>query len=279
MSHGLGPAPELVWFRGPDALRFVNDLISQEIGTAPIGNVSRSLLLSPQGKLDFILWALRGEEKVGLITEDGRGDELAATLARYRIRVKVDIEPETRPVHLVVGDSTLERGTWRADGEGLRADLSWQFTRRELTVGLESPGVPVMDRSAFDHLRISEGEPIMGVDVDESTIPQETGLVPETISFTKGCFLGQELVARLDSRGGRVNHHLRLLEFPGDAAETGTVLVTGDREVGTITSRSGNLAMALLWREVTPGSTVSAGEIEATVQEFPQKTAGSFTAS
>lgn len=279
MNPGLGLAPELIWFRGPDAVRFLNDLISQEIGTSEVGTVSRSLLLAPQGKLLFILWVLRGQDEVGLATEDGRGEELAATLGRYRIRVKVDIEPEARPVCLVIGKSAIDRGHWQQEGDGLRADVSWRSTRRELLVGIESPNLPILDHSTIDDLRISDGEPIMGVDVDETTIPQETGLVPETISFTKGCFLGQELVARLDSRGGRVNHHLRLLDFTGPAPDVGTELISDDRKVGTLTSTSGGRGMAMLWREVMPGSTVRAGGVEAVVREYPQKTAGSFTTS
>ena len=84
--------PELVWFSGADAIRFLNDLISQEIGDVEPGTVGRSLLLTPQGKLDHLLWVLRGEGEVGLIVDSGRGEDLAAKLARYRIRVDVEIE-------------------------------------------------------------------------------------------------------------------------------------------------------------------------------------------
>lgn len=279
MSPGIASAPALLWVRGPDALRFLNDLISQEIETLAAGSVTRSLLLAPQGKLLFILWALRGEQEVGLVTEDGRGEELASTLGRYRIRVKVDIEVETRPMHLVIGESNLERGQWVIGDGAVRADISWRSTRRELLVGVAPPDLPVLEQEAIDAIRISEGEPIMGIDVDETTIPQETGLVPETISFTKGCFLGQELVARLDSRGGRVNRHLRVLELSGTDAEAGTDLFAGDRNVGTLTTSAGNVGLALLWREVAPGSKVTAGDLEATVRNVPQNTAGSFTAS
>ncbi|MEX1249476.1 MAG: hypothetical protein WEA57_02205, partial [Acidimicrobiia bacterium] len=85
MEPSLAPAPDLVWFRGSDAIKFLNDLISQEIGTLDSGTVTRSLLLGPQGKLQFILWVLRDDDGVGLVTEDGRGDELMDTLNRYRI--------------------------------------------------------------------------------------------------------------------------------------------------------------------------------------------------
>lgn len=237
------------------------------------------MLLGPQGKLQFILWVLRGEEEVALATEDGRGDELAAALGRYRIRVKVDIEPEERPIYLVVGDHTVESGTWIDEGDQLRADISWSSSPRELRVGGPKPDLPELGQPGVDALRIANGEPLMGIDVDETTIPQETGLVPATISFTKGCFLGQELVARLDSRGGRVNHHLRMLEFSREGVEVGTELTTPERTVGRVSTAAGTSGLALLWREVEPGSMVLAGDVETSVLALPQKTAGSFTTS
>ncbi len=278
MEPALAPAPELVWFRGKDAVKFLNDLISQEIGTLQPGTVARSLLLEPQGKLDFVLWVLVGEDEVGLITEDGRGDELVARLSRYRIRVDVDIQPETGVGYLVVADRSVGAGSWATSDGVLVADLSWPNLRRELRVGGERPELPEVAEEELTAARIESGIPIVGVDLDEKTIPQEAGLVGETVSFDKGCFLGQELVARLDSRGGRVNRHLRLIEFDSPVA-AGAPLRAGDREVGTVGSTSGKTAMALLWREVVPGDEVVSGDATGVVREIPQKTAGSFTTS
>lgn len=278
MNPGLAPAPQLVWFRGSDAVKFLNDLLSKEIGILPTGTVTRSLLLGPQGKLDFILWVLRGEDEVGLITEDGRGDRLVSILSRYRIRVDVEIEPELRDGFLVVGDSEVDPGIWRYDGDGLVADISWPSLPRELHVGATRPDLPDLDASILEAARISDGIALVGVDLDEKTIPQEAGSVSETVSFDKGCFLGQELVARLDSRGGRVNRHLRLLEFDSPV-KAGTELHSDERQVGKVTSSAGDIGLALVWREVEQGDRIVAGGIGTTVLEIPHKTAGSFTAS
>lgn len=278
MEPALAPAPQLVWFRGKDAVKFLNDLISQEIGTLQPGTVARSLLLEPQGKLDFVLWVLVGEDEVGLITEDGRGDELVARLSRYRIRVDVDIQPETGVGYLVVGDGSVDAGSWARQDGVLVADLSWPNVRRELRVGGHRPELPEAAEDELTAARIESGFPIVGLDLDEKTIPQEAGLVGETVSFDKGCFLGQELVARLDSRGGRVNRHLRLIEFDSPVVP-GAPMSAGDREVGTVGSASGKTAMALLWREVGPGDEVVSGDATGVVREIPQKTAGSFTTS
>jgi folate-binding protein YgfZ len=119
-------------------------------------------------------------------------------------------------------------------------------------------------------LRIEEGEPLMGVDVTDSTIPQETGLVGPSISFDKGCFLGQELVARLDSRGGRVNHHLRILRFEGAAPEPGQVVTKDGEEAGTVSSAAGDVGLGLLRRGIEPGDDVIAGGHQAIVEAVPQ---------
>lgn len=268
MSRLLAPVtPELVWFEGADAVRFLNDLISQEIGTAEAGEVRRSLLLTPQGKLDFVLWALRGDDRVGLVTEDGRGEELVARLSRYRIRVDVEISMDEAALALVVGDPDIPEGRWIDSGEGIEADVSWPALGRVLVTG-HVPDLPEMSVEDYTKERIEAGEPLVGVDIDE-VIPQETGLVRETISFDKGCFLGQELVARLDSRGGRVNHHLRRLRFDGTAAAVGSDVSMGGESVGTLTSSAYGAGLAMLRRQVEPGSIVTSGGVEALVEAVP----------
>jgi folate-binding protein YgfZ len=258
----------VVWFSGPDATRFLNDLISQEVGAAEPGEVRRSLLLTPQGRLDFILWALLGEGRVGLVTEDGRGADLVSRLSRYRIRVDVEISAEERPVRLVLGEPPPGPGRWSESDGVLTADLSWPNHGRYLLVG-SAPDLPVIGEETYAALRIEAGEPLMGVDVTDSTIPQETGLVPNSISFTKGCFLGQELVARLDSRGGRVNHRLRILRFDGPSPAPGSQIERDGEQVGVLTSAAGGVGLALLARGVEPGHRVTAGDGEALVEAVP----------
>ena len=260
----LAPATkDLVWFRGVDTINFLNDLISQEIATLAPGSVTRSLLLGPRGKLDHILWVLRGDDEVGLITDAGRGAELAATLSRYRIRVKVDIE-EPLSGWLVLGDFDMDASRWHHVDGRVIADLPWHGPRMTLATG-EKPDLPQVSEEEMNRIRVEAAEPQFGVDVDDSTIPQESGLVSDTVDFDKGCYLGQELVARIDSRG-HVNRHLRRLEIEGPEAEVGAEIVSGDRPVGTLTSVAGDLGLALLRREVEPGSRVKVGGAEARVR-------------
>jgi folate-binding protein YgfZ len=249
-------SPDLVWFGGADAERFLNDLISQEIGDMQPGESRRSLLLGPQGKLDHILWVVKDEARFGLVTDPGRGEELASTLGRYRIRVDVEIEPEHSPVWLVIGE-----------GDGF--DISWTGAPRHLIIG-ERPDLPVGSSTDYESLRVAAGEPLMGIDVEQSTIPEEAGLVDVSVDFTKGCYLGQELVARINSRGRNVPRRLRLLDLAAPTAASAPI-VLGDKEVGTLTSANGVSGMALIHRDAEPGDTVSVGGVEAVVREIPPK--------
>lgn len=265
-APSLAPTtPDLVWFAGADAPRFLNDLISQEIADMTPGTVRRSFLLTPQGKLDHIVWVLGGGEEIGLVVDEGRGEDLATKLGRYRIRVDVSIEPVTVDRWLVIGPFGTEAGTWSGDRDGLVADVSWPGVERTLVMG-EKPELPELRVDEYERLRIEAGEPVMGVDVTEATIPQETGLVPSSISFDKGCFLGQELVARLDSRGGRVNHHLRILRFEGRAPEAGAAVTKDGEEVGTMTSSAGEVGLGLVRRGVEPGDVVTVAAGQALVE-------------
>ncbi|MGC2240099.1 MAG: hypothetical protein WA726_04620 [Acidimicrobiia bacterium] len=264
----LAPAQaDFFWFMGPDAVRFLNDLVSQEVAAAPIGSVRRSLLLTPQGKMQFLMWLLRGEARVGVMVEDGLGDSLVETLRRYLIRVDVEIAESADPVALVVGEG-VEQGRWKESDGSLVADVSWAGLRRALVVG-DIPTLPVLEGDEYTSLRIRAGEPVMGRDVDENTIPQETGLVPASVSFEKGCFLGQELVARLDSRGGRVNRHLRILEVDGTAG-VGSAVTKDGEPVGEVSSAADGLALALLHRRVEAGDEVQVGGLTAHVRPVPE---------
>lgn len=259
-------SPELVWFSGPDAVRFLNDLISQEIGTMREGQVARSFLLAPRGKLDHLLWVLRGDDSVGVVADPGRGEALYSTLRRYRIRVDVEIEHEERPLWLVMGEGG--EGGWTGDRDtDLRADLSWPGTPRTLLAG-ERPDFPDGTVEEYEGARIRAGEPAWGVDVDDGTIPQETGLDDRMVDFDKGCFLGQELVGRIHMRG-HVNRFLRHVRLDAPAPAGSTVTV-GGKDVGRMTSVAGLLGLGMVRREVQPGERVSVGGVEATVAEIPR---------
>ncbi|HSL26896.1 MAG TPA: hypothetical protein VLA54_11485, partial [Acidimicrobiia bacterium] len=211
---------ELVVVEGPHTRRFLNDLLSQELAGIRPDEAVRSFLLAPPGKLRALLWVYGREERIGLIADAGVGEQVVDDLTHYKIRVKATIN---RPVPVTTVVGSLPAGAVAAAmGAVVRG-----FVEGDVSA-------PLMTVDQWNSLRIDAGEPVMGVDVDERTIPQESGLVDESVSFTKGCYLGQELVARIDSRG-HVNRRLRTIrlvrrvEVPAEVVSAGSV-------VGTLTS-------------------------------------------
>jgi tRNA-modifying protein YgfZ len=134
--------------------------------------------------------------------------------------------------------------------------------------------VPEVSDAAAEVVRVESGRPRYGLDLDESVIPQEAGLNERAVSFTKGCYVGQETVARLFYRG-KPNRHLRGLRLSEPAA-TGDALRLGEREVGRLGSSvvspvHGPIALAIVRREASPGDTVAVGDsgVTATLVELP----------
>jgi len=135
-------------------------------------------------------------------------------------------------------------------------------------------GAVAVDEAAAEVLRVERGRPRYGLDTDETTIPQEAGLNDRAVSFTKGCYVGQETVARLHWRG-KPNRHLRGLRLSGPA-RTGEPLRLGEREVGRVASVVvspvfGPIALAIVRREAGVGDTlvVGDGSVTAQVVELP----------
>lgn len=258
---------DVVWVEGPGAVGFLQGILSQDVEAMATGDVRRSFLLTPQGKLEALLWLMKEAERVGVIVDGGLGERVVERLNHYRIRVKADIRLEDRPVWAVWGPRSREVAAvtdhWADTDGAVRVPFPTRSVDRVLVIGdLDAPGLPLAGELAMTAARVEAGEPVMDRDVDESTIPQETGLVPEAVSLTKGCFLGQELVARIDTRG-RVNRHLRGLAVTRNVLPPeGASVFAGDKEVGRITSVTESafvgapIGLALLRREVEPGDEV-----------------------
>lgn len=286
----LTGASGILWLEGADAVSFLQGIISQDVEAMAPGSVARSLLLEPRGKLTDAFWVLRGEDRVGLLTGAGRIEATLKDLARWMIRVQAEFRIDDRPVVEVWGSgaaaTVAAAGIQVPDGweerDGiLVAVVPLGSLARIIVVGSDQPiaGTVPVGAIAATTVRIEAGEPEVGVDIDDGTIPQESGIAQDAVSFTKGCFLGQELVARIDSRG-HVNRHLRgIIVGTNIIPPVGAAVVAGDKQVGTITSVGESLearapvAMALIRREVDPGDHVTirweGGDAPGTVRQFP----------
>lgn len=279
---------ELVRVAGPDAETFLDSLLSQDLAGLAEGTVVRSLLLGPRGKLRALLWVRRAEHEFLLVSDSGTAATVAGDLTRFKLRVDVTIaEPEpvvdligpTAARVLTAAASDLTAGTDRTAIPAALGVLDRWFVIGVPAGELVAAGATRAGLLAHTAVRVEQGEPVMGIDVDESTIPQEAGVVPAAVSFTKGCYLGQELVARIDSRG-HVNRHLRGLVLTENALPpTGSEVVADEQAVGAITSLSESLqvgapiGLGLIRREVELGTRVlvnwPGGSAGAEVRQLP----------
>ncbi|MBM3672526.1 MAG: folate-binding protein YgfZ [Actinobacteria bacterium] len=257
----------LVVVSGPDGTSFLQSLISQDLDAVPDGASAPSLLLTPQGKLDVLFRISHVGDEWWLDTDAEFGQRLAESLNRFKIRVKADVEDRTSSSGLltIVGtpaqpENAIAIPTRWGDLPGIdvlgdAADVAHELASLQAEVAR-------WDRERFEAFRIEQGVPKLGIDIDDKTIPQEAFL-EDAVSFTKGCYLGQELVARIDSRG-HVNRYLRRLQVDGDAVPPyGAEVIAGDKSVGTITSaatvptESRVIALGMVRREVEPPADVT----------------------
>jgi len=160
---------DLVWVEGPDAVRFLQGLLSQEIESMAPGTVARAFLLAPQGKLRALCWVVRDESRVGLAVDAGWADRVIDDLTNYRIRVKAELRREDRPVTSVWGpDSTRLVGLadaerWQESAGVLLAPIPMPGLARVLVVGdVDLADVPRAGRLAAAAQRVAAGEPEFG---------------------------------------------------------------------------------------------------------------------
>jgi folate-binding protein YgfZ len=221
-----------------------NDVAANEVVPA--------LLLTPKGRLiaPLRVWR-RGPEDFLLLTEPELGAIVRAQLVRSRFAARCEIELEEHTSTLVFGDA-----------EGLPGELPG--TVEVLDGSVE----PTIDAEELERARIEAGVPAWGRELDDSILPAEAGLDETHISFTKGCYPGQEPVARLHHRG-HVNRHLRVLAAP--SAAPGDEIAFEGKAVGRVTSAVPGLALGFVRVQVADGAELSVGGAPARLHcPFPR---------
>ena len=278
---------DVVEVRGRDASSYLQGQISQDVDSISAGGSAWSLVLAPTGKLTAWFRLHRVTDDRFLIdVEAGWAAPLVERLERFKLRTAVefslldgwrmlsvrkevnDADPEQTVPTIQAALSQAALSQAALSQAALSATFSWPgFSGSDhLDVGLDARSGIEIDDAAFEQARIRAGVPRLGLDIGENTIPAEGGanLIEGSVSFTKGCYTGQELVARIDSRGGNVPRPLRVL-IGEQALEIGGVVTFDGREAGVVTSAAGNVGLATVMRRVEPGSLVSVNGVEATV--------------
>jgi tRNA-modifying protein YgfZ len=232
-TRAAGRPRAYIRVKGPDAEEFLQRMVSNDVTQ---GDVVDALLLTPKARLIAPLRVLRrGSDDFLLLTEPQLGETVRTSLLRARLASKCEVEPEQHTSTLV----------W-SDEEGFAS------AREELDVDVE----PNVNAGELERLRIEEGVPAWGSELDDSILPAEAGLDETHISFTKGCYPGQEPIARLHYRG-HVNRRLRRLDV--DSAQPGDEIRVGDKVVGRVTSAVPGRTLGYVRVDVSPDAELRVG--------------------
>jgi tRNA-modifying protein YgfZ len=283
---------------GPEALAFLNGQVTNELAGMLPGEGRYAAFLTHKGKMlgDLRILAL-GEDGAApsellLDTERACLQALFDMIRRYKVGYRLELHKRTLESGLIslIGPAAAEaagadlpaepehgHAPVRIEGLAARAVrtdagidlLCASGDREQLIEALRARGAEPVAEEAAECLRIESGRPRYGIDLDDSVIPQEAGLNERAVSFTKGCYVGQETVARLFYKG-KPNRHLRGLRV-SQPVSAGSDLQLGERVVGRLTStaispRLGPIGLALVRREAQPGTTVGVVGADASAE-------------
>jgi folate-binding protein YgfZ len=280
---------------GRDRQSFLHGFCTNDIKRLTPGQGCEAFLTNIKGRIIGHIWAFAEENRLCLESEPGQAAAIIAHLDKYLIAEDVQLVDRTADweIMLLVGDGAGETvcasGLCDQPPATIGAHLSIPGTNEHASIRradfTEKPcwsisvaatgvdgllerlivaGAELSDAAAFESLRIEHGYPLFGVDLTGDNLVHESARVPQTVSFNKGCYLGQEPIARLDSLG-HVNRHLCRLRIATDANVThGAPLNQGGQEVGQVTSvardpsGSGGVAIAMVKRSAaTPGTVLN----------------------
>ncbi len=251
---------DVVTVTGPDRLDWLHSLTTQHLTSLPPGQHTQVLLLSPQGRIEHGFDGVDDGETFWVHTEPGAAAPLLDFLERMKFMMRVDLA-DVSEQWAVAG--RVEAGD---DGPALR----WELHPRAALVDLPDRLGDPAGTWAWEALRIEAGVPRIGPDTDDRSIPNELGLLGVAVHLDKGCYRGQETVARVHTLGRPPRRLVRLL-LDGSVnhlPEPGSPVLLDDRQVGTVGSSArhhelGPIALAVLKRSVDPAATVVADGVAA----------------
>jgi folate-binding protein YgfZ len=263
---------------GADVADFLQGQVSNDVEALAPGQGCYATLLTAKGKIRCDMRILRGPDWFLVDCEPQALPVLEHLVRVYSIGRDVESRPDERGLWSILGPAAreaLDEPPAAAEHSHSDGELGL-YVATDLGVDVvgEQPDLPEAPAEVAECLRIEAGRPRLGFELGDDVIPQEAALNDRAISFTKGCYVGQETVARLYYKG-KPNRHLRGLRL-STPAERGQPVVAGEREVGRVASTCvspthGPIALALLRREVGVGDSVQVGDggAVAEVVELP----------
>jgi folate-binding protein YgfZ len=277
---------------GTEAKVFIQGQVTNDVEALSPGSGCYAAFLTPKGKMLGDVRILDAGDELLLDTERGALQSLFNMIRRFSVGYDVQLHKRTleRALVSLIGPAQFLDVPPAEHSHAIAAigDIAVRAIRTDVGIDLlcetgdaaglrdalqSEAGVVPISEEAAEILRVENGRPRYGKDLDDTVIPQEAGLNERAVSFTKGCYVGQETVARLHYRG-HPNRHLRGLRL-SEPTVSGHEVTSGDRVVGRVTSsvvspRLGPIALALVRRQAPPGSEVHVGEgIAAEVVELP----------
>jgi tRNA-modifying protein YgfZ len=281
---------------GSERKSFLQGQVTNDVEALEPGRGCYAAFLTHKGKMLGDMRVLDLGDELLLDTERVALQELFNMIRRYKLGSDVELHKRTLELGLLsligpdarrvagADDLVTEHANRRAEIGGQQVLLVATdagvdvFAPAEGTEAVRGAlGVPEVSEEAAEIVRVERGRPRYGVDLDDGVIPQEAGLNERAVSFTKGCYVGQETVARLFYRG-KPNRHLRGLRLSAPATR-GDVLRLGEKEVGRLGSAvvspvHGPIGLALVRRHAAPGDTVAVGDSGTTAEVVDVPLAG-----
>jgi len=279
---------------GAEAAEYLQGQLTNDVEAIGPGEGAYAALLDRKGHMQGDMRVLRPGEGPELLldTEPEALEAVRRHLGMYKVGRDVDVADVAAERALlsligpraveVAGSAALPENACEevaiagakvlAVGTAEGIDLIFEVKSRDpVTEALVGAGAAEVSPEAVEILRIEAGRPRFGAEMGTATMPAEAGIVEQAVSFTKGCYIGQETVARLHYKG-KPNRHLRGLKLGGaQGAKPGDPVLLGEKEVGTLGSSGvspafGAIGLAILRREAEPGATVAVGEDGVTAE-------------
>jgi folate-binding protein YgfZ len=250
---------DVVRIAGPDRLEWLHNLTTQFFLGLPPGQWTDALILSPHGHVEHAFAGVDDGESFTAHTEPGTGAALREFLARMRFMMRVEVTDETSELAVV----------WRPPAASKQG---YSFIPRAKLSEYVAAAGPACGLWAFEALRIERGEPRLHLDTDHKTLPNEVGWIGSAVHLDKGCYRGQETVARVHTLG-RPPRRLTLLHLDGTAnalPKLGAPLLLEDRQVGFVGTSArhhelGPIALGLVKRNIPLDAVLTAGLGDAAI--------------